>query len=161
MAALRDTAARCRRSTGGNQSRPSSQRLHEPEPRVALGERLRGLARAAIDVSDGLAGDLGHLLERSKVGAVVDYERIPRDPAFRQMANAELEAQCVLSGGDDYELLFTAQESQRARIEALSNELGLALSRIGAVTPGSTLAILDKNKKPMPHKAGYDHFASA
>jgi thiamine-monophosphate kinase len=137
----------------------AAKRLHEPEPRVALGERLRGHARAAIDVSDGLAGDLGHILERSKVGAVVDYERIPRDPAFRKIANAELEAQCVLSGGDDYELLFTAQASERARIEALSNELGLALSRIGAITPGSTLTILDKSRKPMPYKGGYDHFA--
>jgi thiamine-monophosphate kinase len=137
----------------------AAKRLHEPEPRVALGERLRGLARAAIDVSDGLAGDLGHILERSKVGAVVDYERIPRDPSFRSIANAALEAQCVLSGGDDYELLFAAQASERARIEALSNELGLALSRIGAITPGSTLTILDQSKKPMPHKGGYDHFA--
>jgi len=137
----------------------AARRLHEPQPRVALGERLRGLARAAIDVSDGLAGDLGHILERSKVGAVVDYERIPRDPSFRKLANAQLEAQCVLSGGDDYELLFAAQAGQRARVEALSSELGLALSRIGAITPGTALTVLDKNGKPMPYKGGYDHFA--
>jgi thiamine-monophosphate kinase len=135
-----------------------AQRLHEPEPRVALGQRLRGLARAAIDVSDGLAGDLGHILERSKVGAVVEYERIPRDSAFRKVANADLEAQCVLSGGDDYELLFAARQDERARIETLSDELGLALSRIGAITTGAALTILDKNGSPIPYKGGYDHF---
>lgn len=139
----------------------AAKRLHEPEPRVALGERLRGLARAAIDVSDGLAGDLGHILERSRVGARVDYERIPRDPSFKKIANTELEAQCVLSGGDDYELLFSAGQNQRTRIESLSNELGLALSRIGEITPGGTLTILDKNKNPMPYKGGYDHFDPA
>lgn len=138
----------------------AAKRLHEPEPRVALGQRLRGLARAAIDVSDGLAGDLGHILERSKAGAVVEYERIPRDPAFRKIANAELEAQCVLSGGDDYELLFAARQGERAQVEALSSELGLALSRIGAITTGAALAILDKDGNPMPYKGGYDHFAA-
>jgi thiamine-monophosphate kinase len=139
----------------------AAKRLHEPEPRVALGKRLRGLARAAIDVSDGLVGDLGHILERSAVGATVDYERIPRASAFGKIADAELEAQCVLSGGDDYELLFAAGESDRARIEALSGELGLKLSRIGAITSGSTLTVLDKDRKPMPYKPGYDHFAAA
>src|SRR3954468_7194676 len=90
------------------QIKEAAQRLHEPEPRVELGERLRGLAHAAIDVSDGLSGDLGHILERSEVGAVVDYPRIPRPGAFARLGDGELERDCVLSGGDDYELLFTA-----------------------------------------------------
>jgi thiamine-monophosphate kinase len=89
---------------------------------------------------------------------VVEYERIPRDSAFRKVANADLEAQCVLSGGDDYELLFAARQDERARIETLSDELGLALSRIGAITTGAALTILDKNGSPMPYKGGYDHF---
>jgi thiamine-monophosphate kinase len=139
----------------------AAKRLHEPQPRVLLGQRLRGLARAAIDVSDGLAGDLGHILERSGTGAVLDYERIPRDAAFETMADPELEAQCVLSGGDDYELLFTAAPSQRFRIEALANELDLALTRIGEITSGGKLTILDRDKHPMRYRGGYDHFAAA
>src|SRR2546426_7158028 len=95
----------------------AAKRLHEPEPRVALGERLRELAHAAIDVSDGLTGDLAHILERSRVGAVVHYEQVPRAPAFKHVKDAALEKRCVLSGGDDYELLFTAPQSRRAPME--------------------------------------------
>jgi thiamine-monophosphate kinase len=138
-----------------------ARRLHEPQPRVALGRHLRGLARAAIDVSDGLAGDLGHILERSGKGAVLDYDRIPRDAAFKKIADARLEAQCVLSGGDDYELLFTAPQSRRVELEALARELALPLSRIGEITSGTGLTVLDRGKKPMPYKRGFDHFAAA
>jgi len=134
-------------------------RLHRPEPRVELGERLRGLARAAIDVSDGLAGDLGHILERSQVGAVVEYARIPKPAAFEQFR--ELERDCVLSGGDDYELVFTAAQPQRAEIEALSRELKTPLTRIGAIQSGAPkLVVLDPAGKPIAHRGGYDHFAA-
>jgi len=133
-------------------------RLHRPEPRVELGERLRGLARAAIDVSDGLAGDLGHILERSQVGAVVEYEKIPRPAAFERFR--ELERDCVLSGGDDYELLFTAAQPQRNELEALSRELKIPLSRIGSVQAGAAkLAVLDAAGEPIAHRGGFDHFA--
>src|SRR5205085_11723438 len=115
----------------------AAKRLHEPEPRIELGERLRGLARAAIDVSDGLAGDLQHILERSGVAAVIDYARIPRSRAFAGLADAGLERDCVLSGGDDYELLFTAPRESRAALEALSGELALPLTRIGAIEAGA------------------------
>ena len=136
-----------------------AQRLHRPEPRVELGERLRGLARAAIDVSDGLAGDLGHILERSQVGAVVEYARIPKPAAFEQFR--ELERDCVLSGGDDYELVFTAAQPQRAEIEALSRELNTPLTRIGAIQSGAPkLVVLDPAGKPIAHRGGYDHFAA-
>jgi thiamine-monophosphate kinase len=137
-------------------------RLHRPEPRVELGERLRGLARAAIDVSDGLAGDLGHILERSQVGAVVEYTAIPRPAAFERFR--ELERDCVLSGGDDYELLFTAAQPQRRELEALSRELKIPLSRIGTIQPNAAagaakLVVLDAAGKPMAHRGGFDHFA--
>ena len=79
----------------------AARRLHRPEPRVELGERLRRLAHAAIDVSDGLAGDLGHILARSRVGATIEYERIPRGAYLRSLDKPELEKDCVLSGGDD------------------------------------------------------------
>ena len=136
----------------------AAKRLHWPEPRVELGERLRGLARAAIDISDGLAGDLGHIAARSQVAATLDYERIPRAPALRALGAAELERDCVLSGGDDYELLFTAPREQRPEIESLAAELGLAITRIGVIEAGSGLRILDAEGKPIAHRGGFDHF---
>jgi len=135
----------------------AAKRLHLPEPRVELGERLRGIARAAIDISDGLVGDLGHILERSQVGAVVHYERIPRPGLFE---DPDLEKDCVLSGGDDYELVFTADPGQRKEIEALSTELGLRLTAIGSIQKGAPkLQVLDAKGRPMRTKGGFDHFA--
>jgi thiamine-monophosphate kinase len=134
----------------------AAKRLHEPEPRVALGERLRGLAGAAIDVSDGFAQDLGHILERSGVGAVVRYADLPK---FR-IADAALEQHCVLAGGDDYELLFTAPPAARAAIEALAAPLGLPLSRVGSIQAGvPRLRLLDAQGRAMRTTPGFDHFA--
>jgi thiamine-monophosphate kinase len=135
-------------------------RLHEPEPRVELGERLRGLAHAAIDVSDGLAGDLAHILERSQVGALVHYDAIPKPKAFAALGASELERDCVLSGGDDYELLFTASQDRRNDIESLARELRTPLARIGSIQPEARrLVILDAAGQPMTHRGGFDHFA--
>lgn len=137
-------------------------RLHEPEPRVELGERLRGIAHAAIDVSDGLASDLAHILERSRVGAVVHYPKLPRSRAFKSMRDAELEKHCVLSGGDDYELLFTAPPQRRTALESLAAELDLPLSCIGTIQAGeSRLLVLDAAGQPMAYGSGYDHFGPA
>jgi thiamine-monophosphate kinase len=127
-------------------------RLDTPEPRVELGERLRGIANAAIDVSDGFAQDLGHILERSGVGAVVDFDRLPAFPGC--------EAQQVLAGGDDYELVFTARQERRAEIEALAAELPLALSRVGSIQRGEPkLRVLDARRAPIAVAGGFDHFA--
>ena len=140
----------------------AAQRLHAPEPRVELGERLRRLAHAAIDVSDGLAGDLGHILERSRLSARIEYARIPRAQAFQALKDPELEKNCVLSGGDDYELLFTAPQAHRAEIEALAAELKLALTRIGTLGPGeSRLTVVDAGGRPLAHRGGFDHFGGA
>ena len=140
--------------------RAAAQRLHRPEPRVELGERLRGLATAAIDVSDGLAGDLQHLLDRSGVSAVVHYADVPRCAAFRDLDNADLEKDCVLSGGDDYELLFTAAAGRRDELERLSRELGVALTRIGNIHPGEAkLTIRDAQGHLLAHRGGFDHFS--
>jgi len=134
----------------------AAMRLDEPEPRVALGERLRGLASAAIDVSDGFAQDLGHILERSGVGALVHYDRLPRFP----IDDPELERRCVLSGGDDYELLFTASQGARGEIEALPAEIGLALARVGSIQPGDPkVVVLDAQGRPIRVAPGFDHFA--
>lgn len=134
-------------------------RLHRPEPRVELGERLRGLAHAAIDVSDGLTSDLGHILERSQVGALVHYAQLPRSSAFAAIQNPELVKNCVLSGGDDYELAFTAALGRRAEIEALSAELGLPLTRVGTIQAGEPrLVVLDERGQSMDYRRGFDHF---
>jgi thiamine-monophosphate kinase len=139
----------------------AAQRLHQPEPRVELGERLRGLAHAAIDVSDGLAGDLQHILARSGVGAVVTYARVPRPSVFKQLNNPQLEKDCVLSGGDDYELLFTAAAGRRDELERLSRELRIPLARIGSITSGEPkLAVLDEQGEPLSFRGGFDHFAA-
>jgi thiamine-monophosphate kinase len=134
-------------------------RLHTPEPRVELGERLRGLAHAAIDVSDGLTSDLGHILERSRLGALVNYAELPRPAAFRELADAKLEQDCVLSGGDDYELLFTAAAERRGELASLSAELALPLTRIGTMQAGEPrLLVLDAKGRPMAYGRGFDHF---
>ena len=136
-------------------------RLHTPEPRVELGERLRGLAHAAIDVSDGLASDLGHILERSRLGALVNYADLPRPSAFRELADAQLEQDCVLSGGDDYELLFTAAAERRGELAALAAELALPLTRIGTMQAGEPrLVVLDDQGRPVSYRRGFDHFPS-
>ncbi len=129
----------------------AARRLHAPEPRVALGQKLRGLASAAIDVSDGLAADLGHVLERSGVGARVDFERVPRE-AFFEGIEAGLARRCILSGGDDYELLFTARAARRGEVEALG------AIRIGEVVSGRELTIVDASGRPIANPGGFDHF---
>jgi thiamine-monophosphate kinase len=137
----------------------AAKRLHAPEPRVELGERLRRLAHAAIDISDGLAGDLAHIAERSQVAATIEYESLPRSSAFRGLKGFELEKDCVLSGGDDYELLFTSPPGHRPELVALGDELKLRLTRIGAVSAGpARVEILDAQGRAIAHRGGYDHF---
>ena len=134
-------------------------RLDRPTPRVALGLALRHLARAAIDISDGLVGDLGHVCERSRVGAELHWPAVPLAPGL-VAAPPEDRAALALAGGDDYELLFSAAPENRSSIEALAGGLGLRLSRIGRIVPGQGVRVLDERGRPMA--AGlhaYDHFA--
>ena len=138
----------------------AARRLDEPEPRVELGERLRGLASAAIDVSDGFAQDLGHILERSGAGAMIEYDLLPRSDDVREIEDGKTQARLVLSGGDDYELAFTAPQSSRGELEALSAELKLALSRVGSIQAGEPkLQVVDAQGRPMSVERGFDHFA--
>ena len=125
--------------------------LHRPQPRVALGLALRGLATAAIDVSDGLLADLGHILEASGVAANLKLA-LPADA---------LEREAWLAGGDDYELAFTAPAARHAEIAALTDTLQLALTRIGSVAAGEPGAIdlRDAEGRPVDiGQRGYDHF---
>lgn len=133
-------------------------RLHLPEPRVELGERLRGLATSAIDVSDGFAQDLGHILARSHAGALVRYLDLPK---FASFPDRDTELRCVLAGGDDYELVFTAPQAHRGEIEALGAELLLRLSRVGSIQRGEPkLVLLDASGVQMLVPQGYDHFVA-
>lgn len=141
-----------------------------PDPRVALGVGLRGVASAAIDVSDGLLGDLGHVLQRSGVGARVCLDALPISPFLAERPVAE-QHDCVLAGGDDYELVFSAAPAQRARIEALGASLGLVLSRIGAMEAeaglrlwqGALDAPADERARALVANrwASFDHFKAA
>jgi thiamine-monophosphate kinase len=109
---------------------PLVDRYRTPRPRLELGRALLGLATAAVDVSDGLVADLGHIAETSRVAAVVDADALPLSEAGRGVPAAR---EAALTGGDDYELLFTALADAEARVEALSRELGLRLTRVGRI----------------------------
>ena len=138
----------------------AARRLDEPEPRVALGARLLGIASAAIDVSDGFAQDLGHILESSGVGAVVGLEALPSAPELKRIHDKKQKTRMMLSGGDDYELVFTAPAKHRETLAALAKELALPLTRVGAIEKGNpVLSIVDRHKKPVPVEPGFDHFA--
>ncbi|MBS0510230.1 MAG: thiamine-phosphate kinase [Proteobacteria bacterium] len=133
--------------------------LHRPQPRVALGLALRGVASAMLDVSDGLLGDLGHILERSRVGAIVDIAALPLAPLLATGADAILARRCLLSGGDDYELLFSAPPAQREVIQEMGRRLALPLHRIGCLTDDTGMLLRESDGTLHPGAAaGYDHF---
>jgi thiamine-monophosphate kinase len=129
-----------------------------PEPRVALGQRLRGIARSAIDVSDGLLGDLAHILRRSGVGARIDADALPRSAGLAGLTPA-LQLECLLHGGDDYELLFSAAPAQHEAVLAAARDTGVPVTRIGQLEAGSALRVVDGAGQPLEFKAGgFDHF---
>ncbi len=136
-------------------------RLHRPEPRVALGERLRGLASAAIDVSDGLLADLGHILERSGVGATVWVERLPRSAAFQSCVSPQTPEwfELPLAAGDDYEICFTATPVQSATLQTLARELDVSITAIGVIEAEPGLrCCTDDGRDFQPTRRGYEHF---
>lgn len=157
-------------------------RLEQPVPRVALGQALRGVASAAIDLSDGLAGDLGHLLKASGVGAVLHTEALLmlftsflialkacNTPALAlfDLKTAADPLGCVLSGGDDYELAFTAPVQARAAVSAAALHSQTRVSRIGSIEAAPGLRLLDAHGASVPSAFGpltkfasFDHFAS-
>ena len=139
------------------------QRLLRPTARIALGERLRGIATAMLDVSDGLTGDLGHILDSSGVGATLDVGLIPCSRALAaKLAGPQraLGLQCLLAGGDDYELCFTAPSSAKARLAAIAADIALPLVRIGAIGVERGLAVRDgRGASIAVLPRAFDHFA--
>jgi len=129
-----------------------------PEPRVALGQRLRGVASSAIDISDGLLGDLGHVLHRSAVGARLDVDALPRSAQLAALPPA-LQLECLLHGGDDYELLFTAAPSGREAVRAAAGDAGVPVSCIGRIVPAHGLVVTDGRGQALRvERGGFDHF---
>lgn len=135
-------------------------RYRLPEPRVGLGPRLIGIAHAAMDVSDGLVQDLGHLVRASGLAAVIEASRVPLSPAATAVMSARPSLLAtVLTGGDDYEVLFTAPPDRRAALEALSAELGLGLTMIGHMTEGQGVTVVDGAGCPIAMgQGGWRHF---
>ena len=155
--------------------------LHQPMPRLILGQALRGVANSAIDISDGLLADLGHILESSKVGAEILLDALPVSDVLRtfltllspplsggkpgsspdngRLGGVKFFQSCVLAGGDDYELCFTAPIANRSKVEKLSHRINLPLARIGSIVAGSGCIVRGADGSSINiGESGYDHF---
>jgi thiamine-monophosphate kinase len=148
-----------RSGQAGCESRdPRVRRFLRAEPRLALGQALRGVATAAMDVSDGLLGDLGKLLRASRIGARIDLERLPVAAELSAYALPERE-RFLLHGGDDYELLFTLPPASLNRVPELARAGGCELHCIGAIVAGDQLECRRDGQVVDIEGSGYDHFA--
>jgi thiamine-monophosphate kinase len=136
-------------------------RHHFPTARLQVGAKLaRGrLARAMIDVSDGLLQDLGHICKASRIGAIIAEEKLPLSAAYRSLAGDE-GTDYALAGGEDYELLFCARRRDRSHIEKLREGIDVPITRIGTcVRSRNGIAVLDRRGRPLSFRAsGHDHF---
>lgn len=132
--------------------------MEQPQPRVALGLALRGVATSAIDVSDGLLGDLAHVLRRSQVGAEVEVDALPRSAVLRALPEP-LQHTCTLAGGDDYELVFTAPPQRAPEVAAAAQAAGVPVTRIGRIREGAGLRLIDCDGRPVADTfSAFDHF---
>jgi thiamine-monophosphate kinase len=139
----------------------AAMRLDRPMPRVALGNALRGIAHAAVDISDGLTGDLGHILKRSGVGATLDVDALPVGASLAKQEQ-DLRRRYALGGGDDYELCFTAPVSRRDAVQAAARQSDTAVTRIGSITDQAGLQLVDACGEPVELSvASFDHFATS
>jgi thiamine-monophosphate kinase len=131
-----------------------------PQPQVALGQALRGIATSAIDVSDGLLGDLSHILQRSAVGAVVEADALPRSDVMKAQT-LSLQRLCTLAGGDDYELVFTAPADRAEAVADAARQAKVPVTRIGRIQSEHGLALIDAQGRPIDNSFGsFDHFRS-
>ncbi|MBP7565962.1 MAG: thiamine-phosphate kinase [Burkholderiaceae bacterium] len=141
------------------------ERMEQPTPRVALGQALRGIASAALDLSDGLLGDLGHVLAASRVGARIEAERVLgcfglRDAGPLPALGESQRLECVMAGGDDYELAFTAPPQARAAVEAAARAASTPVQRIGRIEAEAGLRVVQADGTPLAQRfQSFDHFA--
>jgi thiamine-monophosphate kinase len=141
-------------------------RMETPTPRVVLGMALRGIASSAIDISDGLLGDLGHILKQSAVGAVIDTSNASKLIAIQAINtptkcqfNPQKQLEYILAGGDDYELAFTAPPAMREAVQSASTASATKVTRIGSVTAELGLRLVDENGQAVANDFGsWDHF---
>ncbi|MFN3789102.1 thiamine-phosphate kinase [Massilia sp.] len=139
----------------------AGQRMHMPAPRVALGLALaaRPVAHAALDISDGLVGDLGHILAASKVGATLDVDALPAGPVLARQS-LELRRRFTLAGGDDYELCFTAPAASREAVLEAGRQSGTAVTRVGRIEAEPGLRFVGADGAPLDLRlSGWDHFS--
>jgi thiamine-monophosphate kinase len=135
------------------------ERLYRPEPRVAIGEQLRTLASAAIDISDGLAADLSHILEQSQVGAILYVDQLPLSEALTQTLSLNEAITLALTAGDDYELCFTLPPQKQTELEKQLSSIACRFTCIGEITQKRDLELIYKNgKKYHGTLLGYQHF---
>ncbi len=132
--------------------------MHRPEPRLAAGLALRGIAGACIGVSGGLLADLGHVCAASGVAAEIDAGALPVSGHLRAAFDADACRGFALAGGDDYELCFTAPQERTAEVETAFAQLGLRVARIGRIVAGAGVRVLDADGAVVdtPH-AGWEH----
>jgi thiamine-monophosphate kinase len=153
-------AALAQLQAGGVADAALRARLDRPEPRVAFGRSLLGVAHACIDVSDGLLQDLGHICRMAGVGAEIDVEALPASAALAARSSGETLRGEQACGGDDYELCFTAPPDARERIEAVSVDVDVPAARIGRIVAGSGVRAFERDGAVWsPPRSGYAHFA--
>jgi thiamine-monophosphate kinase len=139
-------------------------RMEQPEPRVALGLALRGIANACIDISDGLVGDLGHIMKASGVGAVLTTGWVADSAAISPVLQSlpmSRRLDMALAGGDDYELLFTAAPDQARAVQEAANDCDLPVTCIGRISAGQGLQVMDIHGVPISRRfVSFDHFSN-
>lgn len=135
------------------------QRLNRPEPRIDIARELVNLSDCAIDISDGLIADLGHILERSQCGAELQLQDIPLSDEVKRYYGEQIDWCQILGAGDDYELCFTCDENKAASLQTLARKQGIAITCIGRVTTGSDIICVDANGNVLDiQNMGYNHF---
>lgn len=160
LALLKEPSAAWTRALADGDADHLIARYRRPTPRLRLGQRLAGVASAAIDVSDGLVADLGHICEASGVGAALRAADAPLSPAARRALQAEPSLRdTVLAGGDDYELLFTAPPDKTGAVATLAADTALALTPVGDIVAGEGVTVLNEAGAPIHlERTGYRHF---
>ena len=148
---------------GAQQVRPEYRdylvsRHYRPTPRVLAGQSLRTLASSAIDLSDGFMSDVGHILKASGVGAIVDVDAIPLSVALRESVSHEQALSYALTGGEDYELLFTVPEAQKGALETALSHAGVKFVKVGQICAGNRLKLQRKGEVFTPINRGFEHF---
>lgn len=144
---------------GGADAEDCLRRLDRPTPRMALGRALRGLASAAIDVSDGLLADLGHMLQASGAGALIELERLPLSAPVRRRVREARDWTLPLASGDDYELLFSVPASRRDALTEVLRGLDVEVTCIGRIEAAGLRLVEAGGRDVAPARLGYDHFA--